>query len=592
VINSDDALNPVSNVSLSGEGIIPKILLDNDLIAEENKDKIINFHLGDNYPPGQIKIFFRKGGRQYFDSTTISVSSSIIYNYTFKSDLITKDGLDFYIKFLWDMVESTLPDSNCVNQPLSLQVNFKTYSNAFKLYTKKYSMITVPLLFQGTTFLNEMIRNLGPINSVEWRIFKWRNNDYEEYIDEDNWQIKVGDGFWLITKENKNIDFQNCMSVPTNLPYKIKLQPGWNQIGSPFLFSVPISSLIIPDNKKVERSLWEWSIGEEDYILQDKYASPWTGYFIKNNENDSVDISIAPVIYQSEIYKVVGGQCSPDNTKSDQSEWKIIVETKHSAESGMSLLDNSSIPAEFGCLKNSDDGWDINDVSEPPPSPFIETRHSAEGGSSVQLRFPHMEWKECKANYIRDFRTIGNKGYTWEMEAISSNAGGYELVFNGLDKIPSQYQFNLYDYDRQIAISSQSASGGLAAGGNSEYAYKFSVAQNQQIKKFKIIVGTKEYIENESQNANHVPREYSLSQNYPNPFNPSTRIEYTIPVNSYVIIKIYNSLGQEVNTLVNKNQQAGRYSVDWHPSNLPSGIYYYRLQTGGFSDTRKMMYVR
>jgi hypothetical protein len=91
-----------------------------------------------------------------------------------------------------------------------------------------------------------------------------------------------------------------------------------------------------------------------------------------------------------------------------------------------------------------------------------------------------------------------------------------------------------------------------------------------------------------------IPAEFRLGQNYPNPFNPSTLIEYDIKENSFVTIKIYDMLGREVNTLVNENMQAGRYRTTFNISNmnLSSGIYYYKMNAGTFSDIRKMVLIK
>jgi hypothetical protein len=85
-----------------------------------------------------------------------------------------------------------------------------------------------------------------------------------------------------------------------------------------------------------------------------------------------------------------------------------------------------------------------------------------------------------------------------------------------------------------------------------------------------------------------IPITYSLMQNYPNPFNPTTKIQYLLPVVSRVRLSVYNSLGQEVMQLVNENQSAGKYIVDFNAQNLSSGVYFYRLQTSKFVDTKKM----
>ncbi len=96
------------------------------------------------------------------------------------------------------------------------------------------------------------------------------------------------------------------------------------------------------------------------------------------------------------------------------------------------------------------------------------------------------------------------------------------------------------------------------------------------------------------------PQEFYLEQNYPNPFNPNTKIRYTIPAGgkhnktsqAYAVLKIYNILGSEIATLVNEEKQQGVYEVSWNASNLPSGVYFYRLQVGTLAQTKKMILLR
>ena len=85
-----------------------------------------------------------------------------------------------------------------------------------------------------------------------------------------------------------------------------------------------------------------------------------------------------------------------------------------------------------------------------------------------------------------------------------------------------------------------------------------------------------------------VPIQFYLSQNYPNPFNPTTRIDFTLPGRQFVNLRVYNTLGQIVKELVNEQKEAGSYSVTFDASNLPSGVYIYRLQTPEFAQNRKM----
>ncbi len=85
---------------------------------------------------------------------------------------------------------------------------------------------------------------------------------------------------------------------------------------------------------------------------------------------------------------------------------------------------------------------------------------------------------------------------------------------------------------------------------------------------------------------------FFISQNFPNPFNPATKINYSVAVPINVSIKIYDVLGREVSTLVNKEKSIGNYSVEFNAANLPSGIYFYQIKCGNFIQTKKMILMR
>ncbi len=85
---------------------------------------------------------------------------------------------------------------------------------------------------------------------------------------------------------------------------------------------------------------------------------------------------------------------------------------------------------------------------------------------------------------------------------------------------------------------------------------------------------------------------YSLDQNYPNPFNPSTSISYSIPENSTVVIKVFDILGNEIETVVNEEKPAGNYELTWNAAGLPSGVYFYQLRAGSYSAVKKMILLR
>ena len=95
-----------------------------------------------------------------------------------------------------------------------------------------------------------------------------------------------------------------------------------------------------------------------------------------------------------------------------------------------------------------------------------------------------------------------------------------------------------------------------------------------------------------NQISSEIPERFSLYQNYPNPFNPSTKINYDIPKASYVKLIVYDVLGKKIATLVNEKLSSGSYEVDWNGSGYPSGVYFYKLTTGDYVETKKMILLK
>ncbi|GAB6283403.1 MAG: hypothetical protein STSR0008_21690 [Ignavibacterium sp.] len=113
---------------------------------------------------------------------------------------------------------------------------------------------------------------------------------------------------------------------------------------------------------------------------------------------------------------------------------------------------------------------------------------------------------------------------------------------------------------------------------------------------YKLIPRTNEdfvgYTDVEDEKNTLQPKQYALNQNYPNPFNPSTTISYAIPNDGFVSLRIYNVLGQEIKSLVNQFQKSGNYKLMFDASNLPSGVYFYKIEANNFTQVKKMMLLK
>jgi len=112
----------------------------------------------------------------------------------------------------------------------------------------------------------------------------------------------------------------------------------------------------------------------------------------------------------------------------------------------------------------------------------------------------------------------------------------------------------------------------------------WSVGNHNTILKYELPIGIIQ--------SSNIAKEYLLQQNYPNPFNPVTNIKFEIPESRYSVLKIFNVVGEEVASLINGRLNAGSYEVTFDGSNLPSGVYFYRLTAGEFSEEKKMVLIK
>lgn len=138
--------------------------------------------------------------------------------------------------------------------------------------------------------------------------------------------------------------------------------------------------------------------------------------------------------------------------------------------------------------------------------------------------------------------------------------------------------------DTQVVVIAQL----IARGSN----HKNSVTMLKQAADLAQILCSNGFVIGVNTISSEVPVKYGLHQNYPNPFNPVTKIKFDLPKQGNVTVRIYDAIGREITTLVNEQLKAGVYSVDWDASNYPSGVYFYKLQSNDFTQTKKMVLVK
>ena len=225
---------------------------------------------------------------------------------------------------------------------------------------------------------------------------------------------------------------------------------------------------------------------------------------------------------------------------------------------------------------------------------YLDTIESAQGFTFVD------EMTGYADSYYRGriYKTT-NGGYDWNtifdndtLDVYNIFAVGYDTVYAGTQKgiiLKSvnggstwQYQYlDIQGTDRQTAgLYFINGTTGFCSGGiNAPFFFYTTTGGTVGI----------------STIGNEIPTAFKLYQNYPNPFNPETKIRFEIPQqvnNNYIILSIYNSLGQVVKNLVNEELQPGNYEYTFNASNLSSGIYFYRMQAGDFTQSKRMILLK
>src|SRR5690606_9252236 len=181
-----------------------------------------------------------------------------------------------------------------------------------------------------------------------------------------------------------------------------------------------------------------------------------------------------------------------------------------------------------------------------------------------------------------DVLAIGKVELNWVDNNKSDFTEGFKIQRK--DNIDTSWVF----YDSVAAGTTEYIDSGLVTGRT--YSYRVCSFNTGGNSAFSNEVST--LITGSETISSIIPDKYELYQNYPNPFNPVTKIQYDIPKQGIVTIKIFDVLGRETATLVNELQNPGRYSINWNAASLGSGVYFYKIETEGFSQVRRMVLIK
>jgi len=556
---------PIS-ASAQPRDVTPPVISDIDKLTDS---PILGFRwelraiIKDDRQVQSARIFYRAGGSSAFDSTSMSLEDTVrnVYAGIVPVEKVTIRGLEAYLRVSDGSNITTFPPDNPKDHPAAIEVVVLTPIVKPTLQPAgKYRMVSVPFNLLDPR-LSNYFQNYD--KTVE-RLFALRNGRYIEY-DTNGFppNIVPGQAFFLIYREITGILLlPTGLTVVTVEPFELVMAPGWNMIGEPWNFRVSWAMAEKPEG------VWSGLYGFDDGgFKRVDILEPWEGYLAYNFNADSATVKLLP------REAPPSSQVSKQQVLSND-EWRLALQAQVGAQ-----LDTVNY---LGMRHGAGDDWDRFDAPEPPPI-----------GDYVSLYFSHPEWKYA-GNYSADYRPLSDRGAFWDF-ALRSNLEGRkaELRWSGIEAIPQSFEVILLD--RRI---------GQAMDMRQETKYTCFADEAKDdaetaTPRFRLIVGNQNFAQEHAEGLMGIPTTFALRQNFPNPFaapHGQTVIRYALPEAVHVRLSIFDMLGREVKTLVNKNLQAGYHGAVWDGRDeqgrrLATGLYFYRLHAGNFVRVNKMLLV-
>ncbi|MCR9134188.1 MAG: T9SS type A sorting domain-containing protein [bacterium] len=352
---------------------------------------------------------------------------------------------------------------------------------------------------------------------------------------------------------------------------------GYTLVGNPYASNYNTNSMTATSSN-ISNTIAFWNDGTSSYSTQDRTASsgyiisPWQGFWVQTVSAAATTLTIP-----------TSGKTSSSTTGTFFSK-----EVNNRGDINFSLSSESTYDEAIRLAFRSEAsiGYDTDDFGKLTPL------------------VPSYATMAFESNDI--LKSVESLPYNLEEEVTLSLqpqmvgvSGDFSFAWNGLETIPGEWELILHDYETganinmrdeseytffQAAHAKVSSSPLSLLNGPAAVAMKAKAEGNR----FGITIRPTS-VSNETE---ETPALFALEQNYPNPFNPSTTISYSVQEAGAVNISVYNLMGQKVATLVDETKAAGQYNVRWNAAGAASGMYYYRLEAGGQSITRKMTLIK
>jgi hypothetical protein len=546
----------------------------------EGLDVKVQVSLPDGAVFGNGYVFYRAGGETVYNSVIIGPGDPAPFA-VIPDSVTGSTGIEY-----WALVHTltrtlTDPASDPAGSPYAIRITTPNLAETRSHAGNQFRMLSIPLDIEAP-ITGIVTDDLGGPDPTRWRMFAYDPGRYVELPSESITQFEQGRAYWLISREPHRLDTSPAtgVSTPTDTPFEIELQPGWNLLGDPFNFSVTWDSCVVDTMTmaNAEGAVVEPPVtwNGTGYSHGTRTLKPFGGCWVKNLADSAVTLLIPPISADGATPQILAAEyIAGDNN------WFIeIVARCGDREDAYNIA---------GIAEGADNNWDRNDRSEPPASP----------GGGVSMYFPHDDWTYHPGNYTVDMRgdyqpieksmlsRVAHDntmwGHTWWFDVAATSDAEVALDFTPVN-LPAEAIAYVVD------ISS-----GTTVDLLSQPRYIFYTGDKTS--QFALLVGSEEFVEESRDQLPGPPTQTVLHQNVPNPFNPTTTIRYELATASHVDLRVYDVSGALVRVLEDRDLPVGRYEAVWTGENdtgqrVSSGVYFYRLTADGAVTTRKMLLLK
>ena len=498
---------------------------------------------------------YRQGGATDFSEVALSAGGDT-YTGEIPANAVTARGLEYTIRAedaqgLSAQAGPFYPGVMVGGEGLQTSVSVPSGDGAYRL-------ISVPLNLSSASAADVLQDDLGNYDDTVWRFYSLQaNQEYAQFPSAA--PMTPGRAFWLALKATSTFDTGAGTSVSLDEPFSVSLHAGWNLVGNPFNFNVPLSNVSMSSGQALDIRAYNGST----WSIHNGPIQPFSGYAVFAEAAGTLLIaptSGAPAKSQM-AFKSQQVAAKRQTAAPLGESWDVRIR----ARAGRAVDDDNvaSVHPEAAF------GRDRRDRPEPPVI-----------GDYVSAYFIHPEPGGPTDAYSTDARAPFGERATWSLAVRSNTRGPVDLHFNAED-VPEDYSVWLVDEALHIRQN-------LHVTPN----YTFTNAGEARPKALQLVV------ERAGLSApSEVPERISVS-NYPNPFNQATTVHFGLPETTPVTLTVHDALGREVAMLVDGDlRQAGFHSAVWDGRNhagqtVASGLYLYRLHIGASVKTGSMVLMK